>query len=271
MRYVERGVIKDGTWVYERHEPKEGFIGVRPQDFRRICCTGRAKLREFRSVQQEGHIIRMAYEPPQPAVMVRICDLVVLQEDRKQFEEIYNLSQKNTLLFPKHCLEGNFQFSNDYRHVTLNGTEYHLGDVQARVVEQLHDAARSQQPWVHGKTLIYESGSHAVRVRDIFKHKRDWRSLISSNDRGYYRLNIRSKPAQNNPAESSVEGEQHKDDGENHLKNSGKHAQPARALAPIKPLIFSIQFILVFVAHQFTRILSFSNVMSASCDLLVMV
>lgn len=210
LRYVERGVIKDGKFIYERHEPKEGFIGVRPEDFRRICSTGRAKLREFRSIKQEGHIIRMAYEPPQPAIMVRISDLVVLQDDRKKFEETYDIGQGNTLVFAaKPGVEGNFQFSNDYRHVTLDGKEFHLGDVQARVVEQLHDAARSRQPWVHGKTLIYESGSRAVRVRDIFKHKRDWRSLIVSNDRGYYRLNVPLKESHDDPAEGAIYAQQH--------------------------------------------------------------
>lgn len=221
LRFVERGVIKDGKFIYERHESKEGFIGVRPQDFRHICSTGRAKLRVFRSVGQEGHILRLADEPPQPALMVRISDLVVLHEDRKRFEETYGIGQDNTLPFtPKPSIEGQFQFSNDYRHVTLDGKEYHLGDVQARVVEQLHDAARSRQPWVHGKTLIYESGSNAMRVRDIFKHKRDWRSLISSNDRGYYRLNLPLEQFQNRPAEGAIYTQHNKNGHKRHSHNT---------------------------------------------------
>lgn len=92
----------------------------------------------------------------------------------------------NTLHFPvKPGVEGNLRYSNDYRHITLNGHEYRLGDVQARIIE-------SCQPWIHGKTLIYESGSQALRVHDIFKHQRKWRELIKSDDRGYYRLNIPS-------------------------------------------------------------------------------
>jgi hypothetical protein len=211
MRFMERGVIKDGKFVFVRHECREGFIGVRPQDFHRICSTGRAKLRIFRSVKQEDHILRLAYEPPQPGITVRIHDLVVLQEDRKRFEKNYDLPQdNNTLHFPvKPGVEGNFRYSNDYRHITLNGHEYRLGDVQARIIEQLHDAARSRQPWVHGKTLIYESGSQALRVRDIFKHQRKWRELIKSDDRGYYRLNIPSNELQNNPASGAVESQHH--------------------------------------------------------------
>lgn len=210
MRFMERGVIKDGKFVFVRHECREGFIGVRPQDFHRICSTGRAKLRIFRSVRQEDHILRLAYEPPQPGITVRIHDLVVLQDDRKRFEQNYDLPHDdNTLHFPvKPGVEGNFRYSNDYRHITLNGHEYRLGDVQARIIEQLHDAARSRQPWIHGKTLIYESGSQALRVRDIFKHQRKWRELIKSDDRGYYRLNIPSNELQNNPANGAVESQQ---------------------------------------------------------------
>lgn len=211
MRYMERSVIKNGKFVFVRHECKEGYIGVRPQDFHRICSRGRAKLRIFRSAKQEDHILRLAYEPPQPGITVRIHDLVVLQEDRLRFEKSYDLPQDgNTLHFPcKPGVEGGFRYSNDYRHITLNGQEFRLGDVQARVVEQLHDAARSRHPWVHGKTLVYESGSQAGRFRDVFKHKRGWRDLIISDDRGYYRLNIPSNELQNNPADSAVEGQKH--------------------------------------------------------------
>lgn len=202
LRYVERGIVKEGKFIFESHELKEGFIGVRSQDFRRVYSTGRAKLREFHSIKKEGHIIRLTYEPPQPAILVRIDDLVVLQEDRKKFEKAYDLTQKGALDFScKPNVESDFQHSNDYRHITLNGYEFHLGDVQARIVEQLHDAVHSRQPWVHGKTLIYQSGSRAFRLRDIFKHKREWRHLITSNDRGYYRLNVPLEQFQENPAE----------------------------------------------------------------------
>lgn len=221
LRYMERGVIQNQKFIFEQHEPKQGFMAVRPEDFYRVCSTGRAKLRTFRSIEEEGHILRMAYEPPQPAIMVRIGDLVVLQEDRKKFEETYNLGNGNTLVFPpKPGVEGNFHFSNDYRHVTLESKEFHLGDVQARVVEQLHDAARSRQPWVHGKTLIYESGSRAVRVRDIFKHKRDWRSLITSNDRGYYRLNVPLQESENNPPDSAIQAQHNENRHKRHSKNA---------------------------------------------------
>lgn len=221
LRFMERGIIQHSKFIFEQHEPKQGFMGVRPEDFHRICSTGRAKLRIFRSIEEENHILRLAYEPPQPSISVKIYDLFVLKEDRQKFEQSYNISSQNTLAFPmKPGVDGDFHFSNDYRHVTLRGKEFHLGDVQARVVEQLHDATRSRQPWVHGKTLIYESGSRAVRVRDIFKHKRDWRSLICSNDRGYYRLNMPLEESENDPADGAIQAQHNETRHQRHSQNA---------------------------------------------------
>ena len=190
LRYMERGGIEDKKFIYQRHEHKEGFVGVRPEDFHRICNTGCAKLRIFRSTKTEGHILRMAYEPPQPAISVRLHDLVVLKEDRLQFETTYGLTATPSLELVKNIVAaGDFMPSPDYRHVTHEGIEYHFGDVQARIIEQLHDAAESRSEWVHIKTLLHGANSRAVRLSDVFKRKK-WKQLIESNGRGYYRLKI---------------------------------------------------------------------------------
>jgi hypothetical protein len=165
-------------------------VAVRPEDCRRICSTGCAKLRVFNSITEENHILRLAFEPPQPSVCTRINDLVVLDSDRKRFEEQYEITAVKVTEASAKKPDGGFVASEDYRYVKLDGIEFHFGDIQARIVQLLHDASQSHKPWVHGKTLIYESGSNAVRVRDLFKTKRDWRKLVVSNDRGYYRLNI---------------------------------------------------------------------------------
>jgi hypothetical protein len=191
LRYMERGVIKHKKFVYEEHERQEGFIGVRPEDFHRICSTGCAKLRIFHSVKEKGYILRMAYEPPQPSISVRIHDLVVLREDRVAFEQTYDITPSAPLSAQQEKIaREEFSASADYHHIVLNGEEYHLGDVQASIVEQLHDAYRSRNQWVHGKTLLFGANSKAVRLRDVFKSKSDWTKIVASNGRGYYRLNL---------------------------------------------------------------------------------
>ncbi|PZP83555.1 MAG: hypothetical protein DI582_10800 [Azospirillum brasilense] len=191
LRFVERGVIKDNKFIFERHEHKHGFIAVRSEDFRLICSKGSAKLRIFHSIRTEGHILRLAMEPPQPSVLVRVHDLIVLREDRQKFEETYDIRPRETTVYPATPgIDGTFRYSNDYRHVTMDNQEFHLGDVQARIVGLLHEAACSRSPWVHGKILLYDSGAKTTRMRDLFKLKKHWEHLLNSNERGYYRLNL---------------------------------------------------------------------------------
>jgi len=208
LRYVERIVVCNQKFVCECHEHQEGFVGVRPEDCRRICSKGRAKLRTFTSVCDDGHILRLAYEPPQPAICVRLNDLIVLNKHRLKFENSYDLKGQNLREIKAENKIPYFSASEDYKYIYMNEMEYHLGDVQARVIEQLHDASQSHQSWVHGKTLIYESGSQAVRLRDLFKNRRTWRGLIVSNERGYYRLNVPLEQLQEKPPDRSVERQQ---------------------------------------------------------------
>lgn len=190
LRFVERGVIKNRKFIFESHEMTEGFVGVRPEDCRRICSTGRARLRIFTSICKDGHILRLTYEPPQPAISVKLHDLVILKQDREEFEKCYNISKTNVQELHTDKAWLGFIASEDYRYAKLEDREYHFGDIQARIIELLHDAAQSQKPWVHSKTLLYESGSNAERIRDVFRTQKHWKELVISNKRGYYRLNI---------------------------------------------------------------------------------
>lgn len=205
LRYVERIAIRDSIFVFEKQEHQCGFVGVRPEDCRRICSTGCAKLRIFNSVCEVGHILRLAYEPPQPDISVRISDLIVLREDQQKFEHNYEIPEANVVdLYPEKPTE-RFIATNDYRYVKLGEQEFHLGDIQARIIQMLHDASQSHKPWVHGKTLLHESASNAIRIRDIFKSKKNWRDLIVSDDRGYYRLNIPMEKLEKSAFHKSME------------------------------------------------------------------
>lgn len=208
LRYVERGIMRERKFIYETHELKEGYVGVRPEDCRNICNYGRSRLRIFNSVCEDEHIIRLAYEPPQPDIHVRLHNLVVMKDDCEKFERVYEVKQNNVRSLHQKIVESPFIFSEDYRYLKLNGIEYHLGDVQARVIEHLHDASQSHKPWVHGKTLINDSGSGAIRFRDIFKNKNNWHKLIISNKRGCYRLNVPLEQLNEPPADHAPERKQ---------------------------------------------------------------
>ncbi|MEM8832924.1 MAG: hypothetical protein AAGB32_00135 [Pseudomonadota bacterium] len=189
LRWMEIGKYKETRFQYERHEHVEGFVSLRQQDCHTIFSQGCTQLRIFRSIDEHENILRLAYEPPQPDIAVRINDLIILKEHKEHFESKFDIKELQNIK------KGNedhpqFEASNDYRHVILDEHEFHFGDVQARIVSQLHDAALSRNPWVHGKTLIAGTNSRSSRMRDIFKKKEIWNHLIVSNQRGSYRLNL---------------------------------------------------------------------------------
>lgn len=95
-------------------------------------------------------------------------------------------------IFDSAAIPGQHKFitANNYRHITINGCEFILGDIQANIVKQLHKAAFSENPWLYGKTMLNIAGSRSIRLRDIFKSKRKWEELILSDKRGYYCLNV---------------------------------------------------------------------------------
>jgi len=62
-------------------------------------------------------------------------------------------------------------------------------------VRELHQAAQSDNPWCHGKELLTNRNASTMRMVDLFKAKRNWRAMVASDGRGYYRLNIPDRPA----------------------------------------------------------------------------
>ena len=83
---------------------------------------------------------------------------------------------------------GQFRHSPTYDTVRLRGIEFRLGPIRREVVRKLHEASKSDQPWVSGKLLLPDPTNRMV---DTFKNlKPSWRLLIASDRRGSYRLNL---------------------------------------------------------------------------------
>jgi hypothetical protein len=78
-----------------------------------------------------------------------------------------------------------FWHSPTYDVVRLRGVEFRLGPNRSEAVRKLHEASKTDRPWVPGKRLL------AKRMVDTFKNlKPSWRILIESDGRGNYRLNL---------------------------------------------------------------------------------
>jgi hypothetical protein len=90
--------------------------------------------------------------------------------------------------FATAVVAGEFWHSPTYDVVRLRGVEFRLGPIRREVVRKLHEASRTDQPWVSGKLLL---PNPTARMVDTFKSlKPSWRLLIESDRRGNYRLNL---------------------------------------------------------------------------------
>ncbi len=98
LRYMERGIIQDGKFLFETYKHKEGFVALRPEDCWLVFSIGRTKLKIFKSIHEEQVALRIAYEPPQPEISVKIGDILILQEDKEKFENAYDLENNKPSL-----------------------------------------------------------------------------------------------------------------------------------------------------------------------------
>jgi hypothetical protein len=77
----------------------------------------------------------------------------------------------------------NFWHSPTYDQVRLGGMTFKLSPNRRQAVRKVHQASKTDDPWVEGKNLAQG------RMVDAFKGlKPDWRLLIESDGRGKYRL-----------------------------------------------------------------------------------
>jgi hypothetical protein len=87
-------------------------------------------------------------------------------------------------------LPGEFDPSEDYRHVIFKGSPYSLTRKQSQVLKILHQAAMSGHPDVGKDRLLASIESETSDMKSIFKNHALWQTLIISATRGTYRLNI---------------------------------------------------------------------------------
>jgi hypothetical protein len=144
--------------------------------------------------------IRIAPEPKQAPLKVCVRDLLVTNDHRAEFEKTYKVTveehlplfeeEKHSRTYIKKSANGTryLKQKNQYRHVITPDNNFHLGPIQAKIVEHLHIAHQDGDQWIYGKVLLNEVGSQCHRMRDVFKSQPYWRDLIESDGKGHYRL-----------------------------------------------------------------------------------
>jgi hypothetical protein len=187
-----------------------GLQDLRAHDAFRLFRDGQARIDQFAAPAAEYCELL----EPTESLTLRIADVVVRREERDRVERQHGLARAGTPRGPV------FQQVNDYSEVRLSGLVFHLGQVQSRVVKQLHRAALTGEPWCIGKVLLTSAGSACTRLADLFKSQRHWRQLIESDRRGRYRLRCHSADPHRKIARSAA------------FSRSGRPTSPADPPAP---------------------------------------
>lgn len=186
----DRGVFR----VPEGEKVLNGPQPVVSSDLWPVFRTGAGRITRFKPQSAQGYIDLSEDIDP---IAVTLQDLLVTRSERKRFETAHGLAAGESSGPPsgKSAEDCSFLQRNNYAEVVLNGEVFRLGLLQASIVRALHQASRSDNPWRHGKELLASSNAQTMRMVDLFKTKRNWRTLIASDGRGYYRLNIPDLPA----------------------------------------------------------------------------
>jgi hypothetical protein len=159
------------------------------------------KLREgtlFCSAIEDGADDRACIKPGLWDVLEIAFDVGIVAGRNREFQEpeFFDASSVPLNVEPladwlKEILTVNsFEHDKDYRHVTFKGIRFEFGELQAGIVRLLHAASQTDNPWRKGAEVIEEAGSHQAKMVDVFRSQSNWRSLIESTPRGFYRLRV---------------------------------------------------------------------------------
>jgi hypothetical protein len=183
-------------------QPIEGYVCVAPESCRILFSRGSVGRRKFPTRNENCYHMIVEHLDK---VELCVSDLVILHEDLRQFEKLHNLAAQNPCkIISVHKIKTTasstvhrpFSQQNDCRVVALNGYRFNFGDIQAAIIRQLLAASNTDNPWVHGKTLLANAGSTSMVMRDAFRHQPNWKELVAADGRGYYRLSPTCSPMQ---------------------------------------------------------------------------
>ena len=159
-----------------------------------VFRSGAGRITRFKPRCADGYIdLSEDIEP----LAITLQDLLITRAERDRFETTHGLvsGEAKNQQSAEPTAESWFIQRNNYAEVVLNGEIFRLGLLQASIIRELHQASQSDNPWRHGKELLANSNAQTLRMVDLFKTKPNWRTLIASDGRGYYRLNMPNRPA----------------------------------------------------------------------------
>lgn len=194
----DQGLLRlpEGTTVLN------GPQAVVASDLWPVFRHGAGHIARFKPVTAHGYIELASH---QGSIRITLDDLLVTRTERDRFElacgmglgePVAAAAHEHRPTAVEHSASGSpFVHRDDYSEVVFSGELFRLGPLQASVVRQLHEASLTANPWRPGKELLSNSSASTMRIVDLFKVKKNWRTLIVSDGRGNYRLNLQDRPA----------------------------------------------------------------------------
>jgi len=186
--WAEKGILVkqvNGTEVFhaEKRVWRKGFLRLIPEDCRWVFRYGQTNSLQFMTTD-ESYTMIMCLDG-QYSLLVEEADMLILRKDIEVFEERFNIRSIDS-----DEDSDRFIYTDNYQTVSIGEQNYRFGWIQAKIIETLHQASQTSNPWVHGKTLLHAAGSQSTQVKNVFRSQRNWRDLIYSDGRGYYRLKL---------------------------------------------------------------------------------
>ncbi len=198
MRFICSEEDNKITCEYSRFE---GYVGLGASNCRKIFKYKKYKIINFIDLIDKKFCYTVM--PNSKDIILSIDDMVITDEERTRFEKENDLESESYPISPckaeiigklnnqsdeyKTRSRGLYLNTKKYQYL-YNGTPFTLGPIQANIVKQLAEVHSSKSPWVNSKKLLKDSGSNAVRIRDVFKTHSLWSEIIDSDRRGNYRL-----------------------------------------------------------------------------------
>lgn len=170
----------------------EGYVRVSEHQSGRIFRQGWAALREFTTLDGAR-----SFRLPETSddVIVDPGDLLVLEAERKRMETQFPGLAKASLSAgetqQRSAVQAPSAIDPTYRIVRVNDRDHRFGETQAHILRLLAKGAHKGEPWQSGKLLLSLAGSQSFSISNLFKRHPVWRELVSSNKRGFYRLDER--------------------------------------------------------------------------------
>ena len=175
--YIEDGAIRQRRELqhWQGHALLSRFHCLR------LFQSGKLTLREISC--REG-TTRFVLPDEADDLVVSDQRVVVLHTERTHFEKVYGIRADD----PVATCPQSKNFDPSFRSIDWKGTRHYFGSMQAAILSILHEAALEGEPWVNGKQILHQVGSHSFTLANVFQGKPIWKEFVESDGRGYYRL-----------------------------------------------------------------------------------